>query len=471
MANHLRLLNASERRYETRRLETLRYTPAQAAFRASTEPWACWRDANQVGKSTCLASEAVDYCRGTHPVQRHRPPVQVLVCSESWEQFDPLMEKIWSLCPRHEIDPRNGYDPGRGITGKPPRLVFVDGPGRGSRISFATYKQSAQRIAGATVHRVLLDEPCPESFLGEVPSRLMKNKGHIRAYFTPTATSAPVAWLKTKCKKGDVAEYNWGLTEEAVWPQGNPAPWMTSQEIDEFERLLLAHEVEMRMGRSWFATLTSAWLRGFSDKNIKAVDLADLEGWRLLVGIDHGTAEGKQAAVLSAVTDEHTDRPRAVFIAEAVAEGLTLPEADARNILDMLASVGLSYSDVDEWTGDRSLDAKKLAIQKSNAILRKELALLLGVPSRQLKKIAVPKKYPGSMTDGMRTLNALFTRVDDDGAPHGIVDERCVELIKGVREFNGHPKHPAKDIVDAARYPIERALGRQRLRVQVARWG
>lgn len=452
-------------------MEVLRYTPSQAAFRAATEPWAAWRDANQVGKSTCLASDAVDYCRGTHPVQRHRPPVQVMVCSESWEQFEPLMGKIWSLCPRHELDPRNGFDPGRGITGKPPRLVFVDGPGKGSRINFATYKQGASRLAGSTVHRCLLDEPCPESFLGEVPSRLMRNKGHIRCFFTPTSTSAPVAWLKDKCEKGDVAEYNFGLTEQATWPQGSPAPWMTAGQIAEFERHLLAHEVEMRMGRSWFATLQSAWLRGFGDSNIRPIDLADLEGWRLLVGIDHGTADGKQAAVLCAVTGETTARPKAVFLAETVSEGLTLPEDDARNILRMLASVGLSYADVDDWTGDRSLQATKQAIKKSNHKLKKELAMLLGVDARSLKRIVVPKKYPGSMTDGMRTLNALFTRTEDDGTPHGLVDSSLEHMIEACRTFNGHPKHPAKDILDAARYPIERALGRQRLRAFTAHLG
>jgi len=299
----------------------------------------------------------------------------------------------------------------------------------------------------------------------------MRNRGHIRAYFTPTSTSAPVAWLKEKCAKGDVAEYNWGLTEQATWPIGNAVPWMTAAQIAEFEQQLLAHEVEMRMGRSWFATLQSAWLRGFSDKNIEPIELADLEGWQLLVGIDHGTADGKQAAILCAVTDVTTERPRAVFLAESVSEGLTLPEDDARNILRMLASVGLSYADVDHWTGDRSLQATKVAIKKSNAALRKELALLLGVDSRSLKRIVVPKKYPGSMTDGMRTLNALFTRTDDDGTPHGRVDSTLEHLIEACRTFNGHPKHPAKDVLDAARYPIERALGRQRLRAWQATFG
>jgi phage terminase large subunit-like protein len=466
MSQPLKYLTAASIRYERWRSEQTRRTRGQRAFQHSEEPFAVWRDANQVGKSTELAMDAIDFCRGTHPRQgRHTPPVKILIGSESWEQFVPLHEKLWALAPKHELDSRCGFVPGRGLVGKPPRLLFSSGPGQGSLIIFATYKQGASRVAGSTLSKVYLDEPAPEAFLGEIVPRVLKNRGFIRQYFTPTSTSHPVGWLKDKVDRGDVAEYNFGLDERACWPAGNPSPWLNQAEIDQFEKSLLAHEVDMRMGRSWFARLDKAWLKGFTDANVKRVDLDDLVGWTLGVGVDHGTAEGKMASVLVACDVSDRSRPRVRVLAEAVFEGLTLPEDDARSILDMLRSVGLTYDDIDEWVGDVPATSKKSKVRKSNRALRKELATQLGRSVSSMRRIYRPQKYPGSVADGMRTLNAVFTRTEDDGTPHALVAPRCTEFIQGCKTFDGHPKHVYKDPLDAGRYPIERICGKQTLKV------
>ena len=196
--NPLEFAVAGMVRNDKRRLDYLRLTKCQESFLSDDAPIAIWRDGNQIGKSTALAYDLIERCRGTHPfIKTHRPPIRALVISVSLEQMAPLMEKIWQLTPKDEIDERCGYDPGRGITGKPPRLVFTEGPGKGSTISFATYRQGATRIAGGTYHIVICDEPPPEEMFGEVMPRVMKERGLIRVGLTPTPDMPEQGWLWT----------------------------------------------------------------------------------------------------------------------------------------------------------------------------------------------------------------------------------------------------------------------------------
>ena len=125
---------------------------------ADTSRLVLWRDGNRLGKSFALAWELIHRCRGTHPFKTtHRPPIRALVISVSLDQIVPLMEAIWMLVPKGELSSKCGFDPGRGITGKPPRLVFESGPGKGSVISFATYRQGSTRIAGGEYQVVVMD--------------------------------------------------------------------------------------------------------------------------------------------------------------------------------------------------------------------------------------------------------------------------------------------------------------------------
>jgi hypothetical protein len=158
----------------------MRFTRPQRLFLQDDFPIACWRDGNQLGKSTALAVWAHDCARGVNRFFRTaRPPVRIVVMGTSHEQMEPLYEKMWFYAAKDELDPRCGYDPGRAITGKPPRLVYVRGPGKGSVIVFGTYKQGASRVAGSTVDGFLLDEPCPETIFGEVRPRVLRRRGWI----------------------------------------------------------------------------------------------------------------------------------------------------------------------------------------------------------------------------------------------------------------------------------------------------
>ena len=105
-------------------LFSFRPTKPQEQWLREEAPIALWRDGNQLGKTTGSLVDLVHRCRGTHPWQPVRkPPIFAVVVGVSLEQMGQpggIMTKLWNLIPREELDPVTGYEPGRGITGKPP---------------------------------------------------------------------------------------------------------------------------------------------------------------------------------------------------------------------------------------------------------------------------------------------------------------------------------------------------------------
>jgi len=408
--------------------------------------------------STALAYDAIQRARGLHPTIKVRPPVDGLVIGVSWEQMMPLMKRLWQLLPKDEISPKVGFEPGRGITGKPARIVFERGPGAGSVIALATYKQGSTRIAGATLHWVTMDEPPPEAMYAEVQPRLLRHGGHLRIGMTPTMDMPPQAWLRKLVEGGEIAEYNWGLAEEHCWPLGDPRPWIRQRQIAAYERSLLPAEREMRMRGSWDPIIAGRWLDGFTTENVSELDPPLDAYWG--IGIDHALTSGRQTAALCAFANRHSDRPRAWYQDEYRPEAATNPGQDAAGILQMVERNGLEYDDIQLWVGDRVAKSNDRDAEKSNALLRVELGRLLG---RRARRIYIPKKFGGSILYGFRLMNVLFQRRALDEQPTSIVHPRCAYLRKACLQFAGDPNDPLKDILDAARYITEGALEPRRL--------
>ena len=74
-------------------------------------PHLVWRDGNQLGKTTGMLVDLIHRCRGTHRWQKVRkPPINALIVGFSIEQMGQagsVMEKLWELLPKDEIDPDN----------------------------------------------------------------------------------------------------------------------------------------------------------------------------------------------------------------------------------------------------------------------------------------------------------------------------------------------------------------------------
>lgn len=461
MSGMLRMVREGARRGRVTALDFVRLTAPQRAVVSDPRRLTLWRDGNRLGKSYAAAWEIVQRCRGSHPwLPTHAPPIRVLCVSYSIEQMEPLMQCLWSLLPKDEIDPRNNYDPGRGITGKPPRIVFVSGPGKGSIIQFATYKAGSQRVAGGAYHFVVCDEPPTESMYGELKPRVLSTRGSFRLFFTPTPDAPDLGWLRDLVDAGVVSEHNFGLAESNLWPEGAVRPLLFQQEIDDEVATWLEVEREMRLHGAWEPVITGRWLTNFDDTNVAPFTVRDkeLRGAFLAVGIDHGAKAGKQAAMLTAMREHDTLHPRVWWIDETQSSGFTDPAQDAAAILGMLRRRGLRYDDVDEWVGDRPTGESRYLVNKSNMEIRRELARLLGRPYEELKRIHTPRKFAGSVTFGLRKLNGLFGMVDDDGRARGQVHPRCAGFRAFCEQFQGDRRDPLKDIGDAGRYPVERNL-------------
>jgi phage terminase large subunit-like protein len=428
-------------------LKSVRLNLVQKTVAQDRRPRVLWRDGNQfLGKSFYLAWEILHRLRGTHPYKpTHRPPIRALVVSFSLEQMMPLMQKIWDLCPKNELAEKCGFDPGRGITGKPPRLVFESGPGKGSVLTFATYKQGAKRVAGGTFHVVALDEPPTEMVYGEVVPRVARLNGDIIITMTPTPDMPDVSWLRKLVEEGQVGEHNFGVKAEHCLFEGARAPYATREQIDSFAASLLPHERAMRVDGAWEPLVTGRWLTTFT-RDTCVVDARPPKGWTLAVGIDHGAAAGKQATMLIAVSP---DRDEVYFWDEVQSDGYTTPDQDAHAVLDMLKRNGVGYDDVDEWLGDRPTGENKFTVAKSNADLMREMARILRRGVVTMKRIRVPSKKAGSVAHGLRLMRGLF------GSGRAKVNSRCVRFIIACERFAGDSRDPVKDILDAGRYPTE----------------
>lgn len=430
----------------------------QRRFLADPSRWRLARTCNQIGKTMVTAADLVMELRGTNPYRprRYRGPVYAGFIGESIQQMSQAggpLEKLWSMIPRGEVDPRISFEPGRGICGvKDPVIPFVYGPAAGSVIQIRTYQQRPQSQAGATWHYAYCDEPCPERVYAEVVARLVAHSGPLTVTFTPTPSMPDQSWLRELVTAGVFAEHYARMTPENAWPAGYLAPFLSADDIEQYAAALPEVERSMRIDASWDPVVTDRWLTGFSSDNVAPFALHDIDpGARLCVGIDHGLKAGKQAAVLVAATGG--EAPRGWVIDEITSDGeFTTPEQDARAIVDMLHRHGLRYEHVDDWIGDRDAREGRVIKHKSNAALRRYLAVLTGRKLDDTKWIATPRKFAGSVAAGLRLMNVLAARGDL------FVHSRCVRFIGACENFQGRKDDPCKDVLDAGRYAVERLI-------------
>jgi hypothetical protein len=136
---------------------------------------------------------------------------------------------------------------------------------------------------------------------------------------------------------------------------------------------------------------------------------------------------------------------------------------DAAAVLEMLRTCGLTYDDVDLWIGDRASGMNKLDVRKTNKELRHLLAATLKRPSEKLKYIETPHKFGGSVGSGFRVVNSIMGRRDHvhnegdkEGPSHFLVHPSCVHFAKAAQKWKGNPKDREKDVLDSARYAVER---------------
>lgn len=446
-------------------LEHPRMTEPQRNYCGHDERFFLWRGGNSIGKSYAHAWDDIHFLRGTHPWRKvPKPPVKILIGGFSFAQMDPLLEKLWMMLPKGEIDPKIRYVPGQGIQGyKQPVIPIVAGPGRGSMAFIVTYEQGGDRIKGFQGHRVSLDEPPPQHVYSEAVPRLNRFRGEMRITFTPTLDSPPLEYLEKEVKEGRVREMQTSYTQENCTIRGGLAPWawVTQSQIDEDLAQYLADELPMRRDGAWDPVLVGRWLSEITDDHFTDDHLPAGQKWYLGVGVDHGTRPGRNCATLVACDELGED----FWILDEVwaEDQVTTTRDDARGILKMLARNGIRWDEVDVWVGDRATAESFFGDAKSNQDLMDELARELGMTRTAMAakglRIETAFKPGGSPRRGVAVMNNLARKgkLRIRRAARGFDQAR--------KEWRGEKAHPLKDCVDSARYVLTRLRDQRNVRL------
>lgn len=446
-----------------------RWTRPQLDYLSIVERLAVWRAGNQVGKSEALAADIVWTARGDHPHRDVRPngrgPVEIMVVSYSHAQMRPLMWKIWRLLDPSEIDLKLSCTKGGGLKGyKDPHITFVDGPGKGTVIYFATYKQGTEALAGPSLDAVFCDEPMTESVYGELAPRLIRRSGTMRITMTPTPESAPQLWLRDKIE-ADAEEAakagrprRWrdlqtSICEEALTPRGGlvEVPFKTQEEIDEVVADYLEFELPMRRDGAWEAVTSDRWLTNFSPDCI--IDHTPDAELLWVVAVDYGVKAGRQAAVLLGydATSQTT-----YLLDEYRSTGRSSTKEDAAAIAAMLRANGIDWRVVQFWQGDRSHSGDYRSAGKSNMELQRALCRVFEVEPREAIRaglwIDVPGKSGGSHLRGIRLINSMLRTGELK------VHARCASWQDAAKNWAGRLQDPRKDILDASNYGVQKLV-------------
>lgn len=429
-----------------------RLTAPQRAFCENTERKLLWRGGNSIGKSYAHAWDLVHFARGTHP-WRAVPAGRrkIMVAGYSYAQMDPLLEKLWELLPKGEIDPKHYRVEGQGIKGyKEPVVRFVSGPGAGSTIYLATYEQGAERVMGFQGHRLSLDEPPPEDIYAEAVPRLNFHRGELRITMTPTPASPPLAYMRELVTSGKITEMQTSYCVESTTILGGLIPWSwkTADQIEEDLAGYLADELPMRRDGAWEAVVVGRWLSLVTAACEVDGDIDRGRRWTIAVGIDHGTRPGRQSASL-VLMDEDGE----VWILDEHRTGeASSADDDARGILAMLARWGIPWQAVDLWVGDRATSESYWGTAKSNQDLQQALAAQLRLSSRaaadQGLRIETVKKGANSKRRGVSLINTLAHKRKLR------VHKRHAGFWAAVQGWKGDDASPLKDAVDSARYAV-----------------
>ena len=462
MSDALELIDDLHDAREDVPLASLRLSAPSIRWLSDPSRYRVLRGGNGTSKSTTHAAEFIWRATGTHPYRECKPPpVRMAAFGYSHSSLEALMTRIWVFSGGTGLA-KGGFDPGRGITGKPPRLVWANG----SVLLFLTYSQNSQAYAGKDLDYQGLDEPCPEGKWGEIEGRT-RESGEVGLTLTPTPEAPSQLWVERMVRDGlfsltvaplcsspdDLST----ITLDSVTPVGG-RPWLSRQRIGEKIQRWLPLERAMRCGLSWEAIAVGRQLDGFQPRHVEAwrVPETDVTG---CCATDHGMEPGRQATLLGG-TDGHT-----VWIfGEYRPKTRTSTEQDARGVIRLLKD-GAGWTPADKliWVGDRAAESRKWATRKSNGALAHAISGRMKKPLDELNAgaglfIRTPSKFRGSVYEGLKLVNGLL--IEDRIR----ISPACVELIGSIKGWEGDKKDPKKDLVDCLRYLVEELVEGHHLR-------
>lgn len=436
------------------------FTPPQEKFLRSRAKFFLLRGGNQVGKSYVGAAETIWRCIGGHPYKPTKPPpITAWIVCHSWSQSLVIQEKVHALIPPGELHPDMEFVRGKGFRGTGSPVVRFK---NGSIIRFRTTQQSSAgrgtvALASGTVDWIWVDEPPPPQAWSEIAARVLRTRGSVGITMTPVGV--PVDYLKKMCEDGQIVDIPAPLNLANVTPAGC-RPLLTQAEIDQMANSYLKFDRAVRMEGSWEGfTPDGVIFESFRDEMISDVRPRGGE-WRMAVGIDHGSGEASQCAVLVAIQIPDPRKKRGdgndyyTYVIDEYTSGAADAEIHARGILAMLRRNRLEPKDIYRWTGDRSHGGDRYGGRMSNTMLRSAFEHVLGYPRGRGFRIHTAYKPSYSVYYGCRVIHEAMSRGRFQIHP------RCKTSIKSLKNWaltkqgrmDNMSQH--KHLIDALRYAI-----------------
>ena len=155
---------------------------------------------NRSGKTEIACVDTALLCMGEHPTRSvgRPPPVQGRFLAPSYEDGLKaiILKKYQELIPWHQL---KGSDWSKAWSEKNRSISFKNG----SKIRFFSYEQDINKMGGADLDFVALDEHCPEAVFNEHLMRLVDRDGYVDMVMTP---EAGITWeldrIVEACDKG-----------------------------------------------------------------------------------------------------------------------------------------------------------------------------------------------------------------------------------------------------------------------------
>ena len=447
-----------------------RWLPRQDRFLRDPSRRKLIRAGNQhSGKTTVALYELIGRCLGTHPhIKTRRPPIRAWVVCARVDQSIPIQQKFVDLLPDGVLDNLDRFDPGAGFRNEAREAVFKNG----SRVKFMTTGQDPIAFAGATLDVVLFDEPPPQRVFHEANKRLMRRNGVMLMSLTPI-NAGPMDWLQELTERNPpVIKDIWEpLTPASFIPVGSTEPLQLDDgtvlnaafikrledEGDPYENPITVHgEWNPRTQGQVFSTFAT------QEHVVGAIETKPGEHWSVCIGVDHGEIAGKEAAILAFVRriPQAEGGGEQVYVAAEYVGGSDITiDADAEGIISMLARYGLDWGSVDSAWGDktttdsawRSKGNRDLIAAIRKAMDRKKPGSGRMITKRnEFQQVKVGEgRAQGSVNLGVKYVNQRILR-----RGQFMVHDSCKHLIKALQEWDYHPRHPGKDIIDALRYSL-----------------
>ena len=441
-----------------------RWTDPQIRFLESPYKLTVLWGANGIGKSVVMAELTTRLIEGAMPWQRPGPQT-VILAGNTWTQLGSTIRYAMEGRLKGYLKEGVRYEAG-GMKGQRMQVFdIVAGPGRGGELRLGTFTAGARTLAGPRATAVVSDEPLPEKIYNELWPRLLGRGGRMYTGFTPTlGTAHELGYLWEKVDDPGMpwaGEIHVPQTLEAVTPRGGlfELPWMTQDEINQFEQGLSRVEADMRMGRTRTPRTDTAYFSAWRGELVVDRQMRDLAGWRVGIGIDHGSSPGSQRAILVAVGGRGL-YSQVHVLDEYRGDGRTETADDARSIIAMLERQGLALADVDQWVGDRAHHGDHRGGKKRNTWLRMSMAQQMGMDTSRrgwsdqlpqpLRFMRTPRKYDQSVWEGAEILHRLMVQ----DPPRFTVSPQCATLIDDLNSWQGSTSatDPWKHGIDALRY-------------------